>query len=67
VANIQVILLCYLASSVNKGIFCWSKVLGPPIACIWLLTATSAFRLGRIRYSSPQQCYLQHFIPCISH
>jgi len=24
-----------------------------------LLTATSAFRLGRIRWSSPQQCYLQ--------
>jgi len=42
--------------------FCWCKVL-PPTS---LLTATSAFGLGRRCWSSPQQCYLHclHTLSC---
>jgi len=42
--------------------FCWCKVLTPTS----LLTATSAFGLGRRCWSSPQQCYLHclHTLSC---
>jgi len=30
-----------------------------------LLTTTSAFRLGRRRWTSPQQCYL-HYLPTVN-
>ena len=47
--------LCYLAPTVNN----WRILLVQSFtAHMPLLTATSAFGLGRRRWSSPRQCYL---------
>jgi len=43
-------------SQLKTGELCWRSF----IANVPLLTATSAFRLGRRHQSSPQRCYLHY-------
>ena len=47
---------CRRHLQLRTGGFCWCKVLLPACPC-WR-QPTSAFELGRRRWSSPQQCYL---------
>jgi len=36
---------------------------GPLNGCVYLLTATSTFELGRRRWNSPQQCHVSTLLP----